>query len=221
MSIFTKSNMVIRTELVFDKFNIDIPIPFSIKLSTIPSDFFEEEEYVIEDYGNQFAIEFDSEDIRNKNLNLLSNVDLKRFTFDDVDEEYKPRMKKTTNGYVFISVEDLYSFLITELRFGEVDFVIIENFIIEQWRRLIKSFSELVEKELKIGSGTDECTEAYMELRSAFELNKPPIFKENIGKCVAEHSFRETKLQRIYIGRKCEIDKVQYEKHMKDTKNKK
>lgn len=221
MSIFSKSNMVIKTEKSFMKFNgVEIKLPFYFHIKDIPTNIFDEEkENIIEDYSSEFIEQQDNDDKRNEFIKLLSFVDLKQYTFDDdCDGEYKDEMTKTKNGYVFNSHESLYSFLIQYLNFNDADFQELKLFIIENQYRLISNFSKMVEDELLIGSKTEECTESFMELRSAFELNKPPVFEENIGKCVSQHSFRETKLQRIYLARKCEIDKIQYDKMMKKNK---
>ena len=74
---------------------------------------------------------------------------------------------------------------------------------------------------MELGNGKKDPSESFMVLRCAYELNHSVIFPENIGKSISEFSFRELRTQRIYMAKKCEIEKIQYDEVMKDSKNKK
>lgn len=228
-SFFVKCNMVRMSELEIIKFNIVIKLPFYLHIKDILNTFFDEEtENIVEFYGAKINQQYDDTVLIDKYLQTLRYVDLKQFTIEVEDKdllddykEYKDSMIKTQNGYVFKNHKSLYSFLVNELNFNEVDFTIMSKFVREEQLKLIINFSEMVEKEVGLGRGKDDISESFMLLRGAFELNHSSvIFPENKNLSFSEYSFREIKTQRIYLARKCEIEKMQYDEIMKDSKNK-
>lgn len=225
-NFLTKCNMVIRKTLDFKKGGQVVTLPFLIHIKDIPQDFFEEDkENVLEDYSDSaFYAQRKNIEIKDNHISSLSYVDLKEYTlsFDEKDlEEYGHLVVKYNKDYIFKDHESLYSFLIETVMFNDTDFNLIKLFVYQCKRTLKDKFEDMLVKELDIGSQSEETTEAYMRLRCAFELNKPPIFKENIGKCIEEMSHRELLTQRVYIGRKCELEKIMYDKTMKESRNKK
>lgn len=229
-SFFVKCNMVRMSEICFIKFGIEIKLPFYFHIKDILNTFFDEEtENIVEFYGSELNQQYDNTVLIDNYLQILKYIDLKQFTIDVNDKdllndykEYKDNMIKTQNGYVFENHKSLYSFLVNELNFNEVDFTIIIKFVKEEQLKLIISFSEMVEKEVGLGKGKDDISESFMLLRGAFELNHSSvIFPENKNLSFSEYSFREIKTQRIYLARKCEIEKMQYDEIMKDSKNNK
>lgn len=218
--------MIIRKTLDFKKGGVIITLPFQIHIKDIPQDFFEEDkENVLEDYSHSdFYTQRRNMEIKDSHISSLNYVDLKEYTmsFDEKDlEEYGHLVVKYNKDYIFKDHESLYSFLIRIVGFTDTDFHQIKMFIYQCKKTLKDKFESMLVKELEIGSKSEDTSEAYMRLRCAFELNKPPIFKENIGKCIEEMSHRELLTQRVYIGRKCEIEKLAYERTMKESKSKK
>lgn len=226
-NLFIKCNMVIRSICEFNKCGILIKLPFYFHIKDIKNDFFEEEsENILEDYSSiEFIRQRDVCDTIEYNKSLVKHIELSQFTvgFDEDDiEEYREMVIKNGNEYVFKDHENLYSFLINVLKFNETDFSLMNSFIFKCKKRLIENYEKMLRKELDIGNKTEDATEGYMILRCAFELNKPPLFSENIGLAIEEQSWRELMTQRIYIARKCEIEKIQYDKVInKNDKNKK
>ncbi|MGL6167447.1 MAG: hypothetical protein ACRC0Y_04070 [Fusobacteriaceae bacterium] len=173
---------------------------------------------MIEDYPLEFQQQKMGVDIAEYNLFLLRFVDLKSFTidFDEEDlKEYRGVVEKYRKSYIFTSHKTLYSFLVDKLVFSEVDFNELERFILDSQVRLKSAYEKFLIAELDIGSNSQNPSESYMLLRCAFELNRPPIFDENKGITISRVSWREYITQRIYIGRKCEIEKLQYDEVMK------
>lgn len=221
-SFFVKCNMIRMSELEIVKFGIPIKLPFHIHIKDIPNTFFDEETTnTLEFYGSKLNQQYDDTVLVKKFLQTLNYIDLQQLTIDEFLEEYKENMIKTKNGYVFKNHNSLYSFLVNELNFNEVDFKLMEDFVKTEQCKLLVSFSEMVEKEVGLGKGKDDISESFMLLRGAFELNHASaIFPENKGLSFSEYSFREYKTQRIYLARKCEIEKMQYDEIMKESKGK-
>lgn len=222
-SFFTMCNIVRMSELKIIKSNIPIKLPFYFHIKDIPNTFFDEENVNIQEYyGSDLNIQNDNMLLVEKHLHILNFIDLKQFTIEDDDEvpkAYKDNMVKTKNGYIFKDHNSLYAFLIRELHFNEVDFVLMENFIINEQSKIIKSFHKILEEQLDIGKNKDTISEPYMILRGAFELNHAgTLFPENKGLSFSEYSLREFLTYRYYLSRKCEIEKAQYDEVMKKNK---
>lgn len=225
IDFYRKCDIFLRTTLDFDKFGIKIKLPFYFHIKDIGQDFmYEDRTTILEDYPDlEFNSQKEDNEIKKEYINLLSFVSLKDFTidFDENDmEEYRNMVIDSPNGYVFKNHTYLYSFLISELKFNDVDFILIKNLITNSQVRLRTNYEQMLKKEIDLGSPKEDASEAFMILRCAFELNRPPIFPENKGKCISEMSLREFLAQRFYISRKCEIEKIQYDKMMKNNKNK-
>lgn len=219
-NFFVKCNMVIRSELVFLKYGIEIKLPFCFNIADIKEDFLsDEKENELEFYDKD--IYFQNKDhmqiLRYKKI--LQYVDLLQLTIDD--ENNNPLSKLTTvyNGKrIFKDIDSLYLFLTEKLNFTETDFYAMIMFVKEQQIKLINKFVEMVEVEMELGNGKKEPPETFMTLRCAYELNHNVIFPENIGKSISEFSFRELRTQRVYMAKKCEIEKIQYDEVMKGKK---
>lgn len=202
--------MIIKTTLSYTKGNIEIKLPFYFHVKDLKNDFLEEDkENVLEDT-------YSSELLNNIEIykEYLKYVDLDYFLFEDLDEEtintYKFTRKR--RGYGFNDVDSLYIFLVDVLMFNEVDFHVMKEFIYNNQVTLAISFRKMVEKEMELTKKTEVPTKSFMELRCAYELTNLVIFPENEGKCISEHSFREDVARQIYMSRKCEIEKIQYDK---------
>ena len=57
-----------------------------------------------------------------------------------------------------------------------------------------------------------------MSIQVCSEFGNGVIFKENMGKCMSEFSFREIETKRAYLSRKYEVEKIQYENLKKENK---
>lgn len=220
---FIKCDMVIRTQMDFNKFDEIITIPFMFHIKDVNSKtLFGEKENSIDFYNQKLCSQQNSNTKINDVLDYLSYVDLTEFTIDDIYgiEEYN--FKKYNNNYIFGDTYHLYLFLIEKLSFNDTDFFIMKKFIQQQLERLIISFIKMAEKSMDIGNKSEKVTEEFMLLRGAFELNhQSTIFPENQGKSFSEWSFREMKLQRLYLARKCEIEQLQLEAMKKNGKKNK
>ena len=200
-------------------------MPFYFHIKDLGQDFLcERDTQILEDYdSSSFILQQESKETRTKYIELLSYVQLKDFTIDfDVKdlEEYSGKVLKCEDGYVFKNPTYLYSFLVSKLKFNEVDFALIENLIYKSQLRLKEKLESVLKKEMDLDNPEEDLSESFMILRCAFELNRPPIFPENIGKCISEMSLREFLTQRIYMARKCKVEKIQYDKMMKDRTKK-
>lgn len=222
LSFFSKCNMVIMSDMEFNKSGIIIKLPFYFHIKDIPSTFFDEDSLnILEYYSKEIYEQYDINCNENNYLKYLKYIDLKQFTIDEEIKEYKDYMIKVKDNYIFKDHKSLYSFLIKNLYFNEIDFKLMKDFVLESQKKLIINFSDMLHKELKLTHDKKDISESYMILRGAFELGNPPIFPENIGKSISEYSFREQKTQRIYLARKCEIEQQQYDEMMNNKNNKK
>lgn len=223
---FAKCNMVRYTEFVFEKGGEDIKLPFYFHIKSINCSWLaENDENVLEFYSFDFSETHDNCSQIDENFKLLEFCDIKKFVIDEdlseVEEikEYKLNMVKVKNGYHFADHSSLYSFLLNCLNFSDIDFQMLRAFVKDKQYSLIRDFRDMLDKEMTIGSKKEEASESFMILRGAFELCNPPLFPENKGRTISEYSYRELLTQRVYLGRKCEIESIIYEKN--SPKNKK
>lgn len=222
---FVKCNMVICSELEFIKHKISIKLPFYFHIKDVSNSFlYENNINEIEYYGKD--IYFQNEDDKKIEVfkSYLKYIDLNQLTLE-IEEENNEILEYTKvykNSRIFKDIDKLYEFLVNFLGFTEVDFSQMRLFIQEQQYRLVSSFTKMVEKELEVNSNKKDPNEVFMILRCTYELNhSATVFPENKDKSISEYSFRELKVQRAYIGRKCEIEKIQYDEIMKGNKNNK
>lgn len=212
---FIKCNMVIHSELDFIKYGVEIKLPFSFHISDIRQDFLSE--------TNIYELEFYSKDIYFQNeeylkisqyKTILKYVDLAQFTISDCDENLEHLTKETIYGRIFKDIDSLYYFLVDIIGFTEFDFSKMNVFVKEQKIKLVDNFVRMIEKEMELGNGKKTPNETFMILRCSYELNHSVIFPENIGKSISEFSFRELRTQRVYMAKKCEIEKLEYDEIM-------
>lgn len=218
-SLFSKCNIVIMNELEFDKF-VKIKLPFYFHIKDVSGQFFDTEtENVVEYYSKETNEQYDEDKEIEKNIQFLKYVDLNKFIIEDLDEECEQQwFLKVKNGYIFKNHRYLHSFLIKYLYFNEIDFYCIERFVINNQIKLVKKFCKMIETEMGLGHKKEDVSESFMVLRGAFELCSPPIFPENKGKTISEYSFRELRTQRVYLSRKCEIEKAYQDEILKNSK---
>ncbi|MGL4425897.1 MAG: hypothetical protein ACRCZ1_02970 [Cetobacterium sp.] len=218
--------MVLRDSIDFRKFGETIVLPFSFHIKDVKQDLssyfnVSERENILEEYSADLYGQREYVSSDEYNMKLLECFDLKNYPLelDKEDlEEYGGMVEKYKNVYIFKNHTHLYSFLIEILKFNETDFKVIERFVMEAQLKLRRSYEKMLVAEIDIGNPKEDASESYMILRCAFELNRPPIFKENVGLAIEEHSWREMITQRIYMGRKCEIEKIQYDNISKKNK---
>ena len=222
-SFFSICNMVRCAEFSVEKCGISIIIPFKIHIKDIPNNVFDEEkENVLEWYSGELLEQNQQIEQKRDFSSLLKFVDLQNFTVEEEIEEYKEDMCKTQVGWIFKSYSSLYSFLVSNLMFNEVDFHLIENFLILEQHKIISAFNDELFSELRMNSNKDDVSESFMLLRGAFESSySGSLFPENKGLCFSEYSYREIITQRLYFARKCEIEKAMMEEHNKKFKNSK
>ncbi|MGL6185537.1 MAG: hypothetical protein ACRC1T_09195 [Clostridium chrysemydis] len=210
----------------FNKFGEKFELPFTLHIKDIKQDFLSvfgtSSENVIEEYSADLYKQYEDSNLIDYNISLLQFVDLKTFALNLTDEEIKEYgeiVEKYKDFYIFKNHFSLYSFLVNLLKFNDVDFKIIELFIRKSQKKLMENYEKMLKDEIDIGNPKDTASESYMFLRCAFELNRPPLFAENKGLSIEEHSWREIITQRVYMGRKCEIEKIQMD-NMEKKRNK-
>ena len=207
------------------KNNFFIKLPFYFHIADIKDDFLSENNTnELEFYGKDIYFQNENHMKISKYKKMLQYIDLFQLTLDNCDEKDDSIFsltKEYRGGRIFKDIDSLYIFLVDILGFTEIDFSQINIFIKEQQIRLVNNFVKMLEEEMELGNGKKDPSESFMVLRCAYELNHSVIFPENIGKSISEFSFRELRTQRIYMAKKCEIEKIQYDEVMKDSKNKK
>lgn len=217
-NFFVKCNMVIRSEMDFVKHNIQIKLPFYFHIKDLKNSFLSEtDENELEFYGREIYFQNEEYKKLQKYKEYLSYVDLYQFTLEDSEENNDILQYTIKHGKfrIFKDINCLYDFLTIYLGFNEIDFNEMKIFIREQQIKLANNFTRMIEDEIEIGSNKKEPNESYMMLRCTYELNhSATVFPENANKSISEYSFRELKTQRVYIGRKCEIEKIQYDEVM-------
>lgn len=225
-NFFTKCNMVLRDSIEFNKYGEIINIPICLHIKDVKQDFLSvfgtENENVIEEYSAELYKQYEDSNLIDYNISLLKFVDLKTLALnltEDEIREYGGIVEKYKDFYIFKNHFSLYSFLVNLLKFNDVDFKMIEIFILQSQKKLMENYESMLKKEMDIGNKKDTASESYMFLRCAFELNRPPLFAENKGLSIEEHSWREVITQRVYMGRKCEIEKIQMD-NMEKKRNK-
>lgn len=215
--------MIRYSEFVVNKFGVNITIPFKIHIKDIPNTVFDDETVnVLEFYSKDLLEQNDRIEQKKDFSNLIKFIDLANFTVEEEVEEYKEEMCKTLVGWVFNSYSSLYSFLMSHLRFNEVDFHLMYEHVTLEQHKIISTFNEELLSELRMNSNKDDVSESFMLLRGAFESSySGSLFPENRGLCFSEYSYREIITQRLYFARKCEIEKAMYEEHNKKFKTNK
>lgn len=219
MDFFAKCNMVIRSEMTFYKVGIPIKLPFYFHIKDVKNDLLiDKNENELEMYSKEIYFQNQEKEIEDDWKNYLQYIDLNNLTFDDVDD-IEHLFKKHKSNYILKDLDSLYELLLNYLSFNEYDFQQIKLFVKEKQITLLHSFRDMCDKDLEVASGKKEPNDIFMILRCAYELNHyATIFGENKDKPISEYSFRELCIQRSYMARKCEIERLQMEESLKNTK---
>lgn len=219
---FLKCNICIHSELDFKKYSMLIKLPFYFHIKDISNTFYVDEvENEIEFYGKEIYFQNERDKTIEEYKSYLRYVDLKQFTIDDCggNEELESMTVPYRGARIFKNVDCLYDFLTNSLGFTEVDYRLMKMFIFENQHKIASKFITMINEELEINSKSEDPSEVFMILRCAYELNhSATVFPENQHKSISEYSFRELRVQRAYLGRKCELEKIQYDKVMKSNK---
>lgn len=221
-NFFSNCNMVVLEEMTITKGGEDIKIPLLFHIKDIYSTTDTVENNLVFFNDNRSA-----EDRKEVIVDLLHKVNLPLMVYDEDFKEYfednnlKPvSMKPVSQGFIFSDYESLYNFLIN-INFNEVDFALIQRFILNTNEKIIEDFKNMVERELKMGDKQPNITEAFMSMRVAMEHSCSPIFPENVNSSVSQHSFREYFVKRAYLGRKMELEDIIREQAKKEAKENK
>lgn len=216
---FAKCNMVIRSELDFQKSGELIKLPFYFHIRDVKNDILtDKNENELETYSKEIYFQNKDCEQEEEYKQYLRFVDLKQWTFSDVDKN-NPLFVKDRNDYVVKDIDSLYVLLVEHLGFNELDFQTIKMFIEEKQVKLLISFREMCDNTLEVASGKVEPNDVFMILRCAYELNHyATVFEENKDKPISEYSYRELCVQRSYMARKCEIERLQMEESLKKSK---
>jgi len=214
LSFFSKCNLSSTCEYTLTKLGLTIKLPFYFKLESIHEVAYNNDNRLSESLSYYKAIKS-----RGNMLEVLKDVYLELFFLDEALEGYD-MLEIEKDKFIFTSTKELYRFLSEYLELTDIEFKALFEFILSNRETLMSEFVDIVEKELEIGSKSTVPSEAYMLLRCALELSSQPIFVENKGKAISEFSWRELLIQRIYLGRKCEIEKLMMDE-VKNSKEKK
>lgn len=220
MTFFKKCDMIIKSELIFNKNSYIIKLPFYFHIKDIKNDFLDDSEgNILENYGKDIYFNDRYDEIEKDNKYFLRYVDLNQWTIEGVDND-NPLFVRKRDVFRVKDIDSLYTILIDYLKFNELDFSMIKKYCLKTQAKLAYDFREMVNADLGVASGKKDPNDIFMILRCAYELNHTStVFSENMGCAISDYSFREMCVQRAYMARKCEIERLQYEESLKKKKS--
>lgn len=216
MSIFNKLEIVRRGEFKLDG---DITLPFIFHIKNIKDTSVNETKS-----SKEYKQLLEYKKLKNLLEDIITFIDIDLFLIDksDIVEFEEVEFVKDNLVYDKYRVKDIYELgkLITKLELTEVELYDLREYILDEQNKLIKEFLDILHKEMENGKKTEHLSEAFMSIQVCAEFGNGVIFRENIGKCMSEFSFREIETKRAYLSRKYEVEKLQYENLKKESKNK-
>lgn len=214
MSIFNKLEVIRRGEFKLDG---DITLPFLFHIKDIKDTSVNETKL-----SKEYKQLLEYKKLKNLLDDILNFIDLDLFLIDksDISEFKDIEFIKDDLIYDKYRVKDIYELnkLITKLELTEVELYDLREYIVDEQNKLITEFLDILHKEMENGKKTEHLSEAFMSIQVCSEFGNGVIFKENIGKCMSEFSFREIETKRAYLSRKYEVEKLQYENLRKENK---
>nr|DAW75198.1 MAG TPA: hypothetical protein [Bacteriophage sp.]DAX46439.1 MAG TPA: hypothetical protein [Ackermannviridae sp.] len=214
MSIFNKLEVIRRGEFKLDG---DITLPFLFHIKDIKDTSVNETKL-----SKEYKQLLEYKKLKNLLDDILNFIDLDLFLIDksDILEFTDIEFIKDDLIYDKYRVKDIYELnkLIAKLELTEVELYDLREYIVDEQNKLITEFLDILHKEMENGKKTEHLSEAFMSIQVCSEFGNGVIFKENIGKCMSEFSFREIETKRAYLSRKYEVEKIQYENLKKENK---
>lgn len=214
MSIFNKLEVIRRGEFKLDG---DITLPFLFHIKDIKDTSVNETKL-----SKEYKQLLEYKKLKNLLDDISNFIDLDLFLIDksDISEFMDIEFIKDDLIYDKYRVKDIYELnkLITKLELTEVELYDLREYIVDEQNKLITEFLDILHKEMENGKKTEHLSEAFMSIQVCSEFGNGVIFKENIGKCMSEFSFREIETKRAYLSRKYEVEKIQYENLRKENK---
>lgn len=219
MSIFNELEIIHRGEYTIGE---GITLPFIFHIKDIRDDAVNEKMMSTE-YNNILTCK----KLKEKIDAIVTFVDLDLFLLDESEyiklKEYgiefieddllhkKYKIKDISNLIKLFELMDLTENELYDLR----------NYIVDSQNYLIEVFVSTLHRLLENGQKTTHLSEAFMSIQICAEFGSSVIFKENLGKCMSEFSFRELETKRAYLSRKYEVEDLHYKQLRADTKNNK
>ena len=214
MSIFNKLEVIRRGEFKLDG---DITLPFLFHIKDIKDTSVNETKL-----SKEYKQLLEYKKLKNLLDDILNFIDLDLFLIDksDILEFTDIEFIKDDLIYDKYRVKDIYELnkLIAKLELTEVELYDLREYIVDEQNKLITEFLDILHKEMENGKNTEHLSEAFMSIQVCSEFGNGVIFKENMGKCMSEFSFREIETKRAYLSRKYEVEKIQYENLKKENK---
>lgn len=214
MSIFNKLEIIRRGEF---KLNGDITLPFLFHIKDIKDKSVNETQL-----SREYKQLLEYKKLKNIIEEIITFIDIDLFLIDKSDLEELKDIEFIEDNLIYdkYKVKDIYELgkLITKLELTEIELYDIKEYILDEQNKLIKEFLNILHSEMENGKKTEHLSEAFMSIQVCAEFGNNVIFKENIGKCMSEFSFREIETKRAYLSRKYEVEKLQYENLRKENK---
>lgn len=214
MSIFNKLEIIRRGEFKLDG---DITLPFLFHIKDIKDTSVNETKL-----SKEYKQLLEYKKLKNLLDDILNFIDLDLFLIDksDIAEITDVEFIQDDLVYDKYRVKDIYELnkLIAKLELTEIELYDLREYIVDEQNKLITEFLDILHKEMENGKNTEHLSEAFMSIQVCSEFGNGVIFKENMGKCMSEFSFREIETKRAYLSRKYEVEKIQYENLKKENK---
>nr|DAX66622.1 MAG TPA: hypothetical protein [Bacteriophage sp.] len=214
MSIFNKLEIIRRGEFKLDG---DITLPFLFHIKDIKDTSVNETKL-----SKEYKQLLEYKKLKNLLDDILNFIDLDLFLIDksDIAEITDVEFIQDDLVYDKYRVKDIYELnkLIVKLELTEIELYDLREYIVDEQNKLITEFLDILHKEMENGKNTEHLSEAFMSIQVCSEFGNGVIFKENMGKCMSEFSFREIETKRAYLSRKYEVEKIQYENLKKENK---
>ncbi|QBJ04109.1 hypothetical protein FNU3_13 [Fusobacterium phage vB_FnuS_FNU3] len=214
MSIFNKLEVIRRGEFKLDG---DITLPFLFHIKDIKDTSVNETKL-----SKEYKQLLEYKKLKNLLDDILNFIDLDLFLIDksDITEITDVEFIQDDLVYDKYRVKDIYELnkLIAKLELTEIELYDLREYIVDEQNKLITEFLDILHKEMENGKNTEHLSEAFMSIQVCSEFGNGVIFKENMGKCMSEFSFREIETKRAYLSRKYEVEKIQYENLKKENK---
>ena len=214
MSIFNKLEVIRRGEFKLDG---DITLPFLFHIKDIKDTSVNETKL-----SKEYKQLLEYKKLKNLLDDILNFIDLDLFLIDksDIAEITDVEFIQDDLVYDKYRIKDIYELnkLIAKLELTEIELYDLREYIVDEQNKLITEFLDILHKEMENGKNTEHLSEAFMSIQVCSEFGNGVIFKENMGKCMSEFSFREIETKRAYLSRKYEVEKIQYENLKKENK---
>lgn len=209
MSIFNELEIIHRGEYTIGG---GITLPFIFHIKDI-RDTSVNQTMMSTEYNNILMCK----ELKNTIDNITDFIDLELFMIDKNEYSMLSELNieviqdDLLDKYRIKNKENLIK-LIKNLHLTEVELYNLREFIIESQNDLLKEFLDTLHRVMENGVKTEHLSEGFMSIQVCSEFGNGVIFKENVGKCMSEFSFRELETKRAYLSRKYEVEDLHYKR---------